>query len=169
MEAFPTDAYLDAAVRFLDVMRYNDDNYTAQERARTLHFVYQSTAKHFARPAQQQLINVEPEKLQAWVQSIVALVVCAWPHLEFEAMVDLGIYYIYTVLLDDTDDEPSSMMWTWYEDLVTGQAQRHPWWQMVNKQLPDLLRHYGPYCKLNIVRSNIDCKILIYLRTVDQR
>ncbi|KAH6622421.1 trichodiene synthase [Boeremia exigua] len=153
---FPTDFYLDAVVRFLKVMKYDDNNYTHEERVHNLHYAYAKAARHFAQPKQQQLIKAHPKRLQASLQTIVAMVVYAWVRVDCEVMADLSIHYTYMLLLDDSDDHPEKTMDTFYDDLLAGRPQQHSWWQMVNEQFPTLLQHYGPYCKLNLVRSTTD-------------
>lgn len=160
-EEFPTDFYLDAVVRFLKVINYDDKNYTHEERVRNLHYAYTKAARHFSQPKQQQLIKAKPKRLQASLQTIVAMVVYAWVCVDPEIMADLTIHYTYMLLLDDSDDHPEKTMETFYDDLLAGRPQQHPWWQMVNEQFPTLLQHYGPYCKLNLIRSTTDCKLSI--------
>ncbi|KAK1492451.1 trichodiene synthase [Colletotrichum tamarilloi] len=156
--SFPTDCYLDAVVSFLSIINYNDTNYTHQERVRNLHYAYAKAAKHFAQPTQQRLIKASPRRLQASLQTIVAMVVYAWVRVDPEVMADLSIHYTYMLVLDDSQDDPDATMQSFYQDLLAGKPQRHPWWQMVNAQFPTVLSHYGPYCGLNLVRSTTDCK-----------
>ncbi|KAI1880216.1 hypothetical protein JX265_001837 [Neoarthrinium moseri] len=158
MEAgdFPTDCYLDAVVRFLRIIKYNDDNYTHEERVRNLHYAYTKAAMHFSQPKQQALIKASPRRLQASLQTIVAMVVYAWVRVDPEVMADLSIHYTYMLVLDDSQDDPDATMKSFYEDLLAGRPQQHPWWQMVNEQFPTVLSHYGPYCGLNLVRSTTD-------------
>lgn len=42
--------------------------------------------------------------------------------------------------------------------MVSGTEQKHPWWRLVNAHFPQVLKHYGPFCALNIYRSTVDCK-----------
>lgn len=157
IENFPTDFYLDVVVRFLKIMKYDDKNYcTREERVRNLHYVYTKTAQHFAQPKQQKLIKARPKALQAGIQTVVAMVVSCWPRMDPDNMAELAIHFNYTLLLDDSTDQPEKTMETFYNDLVAGRPQQHSWWQMVNESLPLLLQYYGPYCQLNIVRSTVD-------------
>ena len=160
-DEFPTECYLDAVVRFLKVMKYDDNNYTQEERTRNLHYAYTKAANHFAQPKQQELIKASPKRLQASLQTIVAMVVYAWVRVDPEVMADLSIHYTYMLLLDDSKDEPDKTMETFYNDLLAGRPQKNHWWQMVNEQFPTLLEHYGPYCKLNLIRSTTDCMVEI--------
>ncbi|KAL0764982.1 hypothetical protein CaCOL14_012241 [Colletotrichum acutatum] len=140
--SFPTDCYLDAVVSFLSIINYNDTNYTHQDRVRNLHYAYAKAAKHFAQPTQQRLIKASPRRLQASLQTIVAMVVYAWVRVDPEVMADLSIHYTYMLVLDDSQDDPDATMQSFYQDLLAGKPQRHPWWQMVNAQFPTVLSHY---------------------------
>ena len=157
-KTFPTQRYLENMARFLDTIRYNDTNYTHEERVRNLKYVYSKAAKHFAQPVQQRLIEASAKRVQATVQTIVAMVVYCLVRVSPEVMADLSIHYTYLFLLDDSEDDPEVSMKTFCKDLLEGRPQQHPWWQMVNDQFPAVLRHYGPFCSLNLVRSTVDCK-----------
>ncbi|KAL2202444.1 trichodiene synthase [Sarocladium strictum] len=153
---FPTESYIQALTRFLDIVNYNDTNFTPEERIRTLHYAYTKAAAHFAQPFQQKHIKASPKRLQASLQTIVAMATHCWAKASPEVIADLTIHYTYMIVLDDSKDDPETTMKTWCEDLLAGRPQKHPWWQLVNSQLPTLLSHYGPYCALNIVRSTTD-------------
>lgn len=155
---FPYDYYLETLVRFLDVIDYEDTNYTDEQRVENLHYVYIKTAEHFAQPHQQATLKVSPKRLQASLQTIVGMVVYSWAKVSKELMADLSIHYTYTLLLDDSTDDPNLNMRSYYEDLLNGRQQKHPWWQLVNDHFPNVLSHFGPFCSLNLVRSTIDCK-----------
>lgn len=155
---FPTHTYQNAVLRFLDTISYNDTNFTREERIKALHYAYTATAKHFAQPVQQQLIQASPRRLQASIQTIVAMVVYSWAKAPPAVMADLSIHYTYMLILDDSKDDPDLSMRAFYEDLLAGKTQQHPWWRMVNEQFPTVLKHYGPFCSLNMVRSTVDCK-----------
>ncbi|KAK8092386.1 uncharacterized protein PG998_014871 [Apiospora kogelbergensis] len=154
---------VDAVTRFLDTIKYDDRNYKRDERICNLHHVYTNAAAYFAQPAQQQLIqarNTSPNSLQASLQTISAMIVSSWVHVDQDVMVDLTIHFTVIAMLDDdTTDQPAKTMGTFYEDLVQGNPQRHLWWQILNDHLPVLLRHYGPYCGLNIVRCTTNCEL----------
>lgn len=155
---FPYDYYLETIVRFLDIIDYQDDNYTHQERVENLRYAYIKAAEHFAQPLQQATLNVPPKRLQASLQTIVGMVVYSWAKVSKELMADLSIHYTYTLLLDDSTDDPNLNMMTYYNDLLNGRQQKHPWWQLVNAHFPKVLSHFGPFCSLNLVRSTIDCE-----------
>lgn len=157
---FPTEHYLDVVVRFLNIIKYNDTNYTREERIRHLNHVYQKTARHFCQLKQQRLLKISDARLQFTLQCTAAMVVYGWARVGLEVMGDLSIHYAYMIILDDTGDDPEPSMDSFYTDLLAGRPQKHPWWQLINDEFPVLLAHYGPYCGLNMVRSTMDCKTL---------
>ncbi|KAJ5273266.1 nonribosomal peptide synthase [Penicillium angulare] len=155
-EQFPTDFYIDSVVRFLDTVKFNDTNHTAEERIAKLRYAYTKAATHFSHPDRQKRIKTIPEHLQACLQSIVAMVVYSWATASEEVMADLSIHYTYIIVLDDIHSDPAEFMESFNCDLIAGMPQRHPWWQIVNEHFPQVLRHYGPYCGLNMVRLTTD-------------
>jgi len=159
---FPTESYIQVLTQFLDIIDYNDTNLSHEERIRNLHYAYTKAAVHFAQPFQQKHIKTGVRRLQASLQTIVAMVTYAWAKASREVIADLSIHYTYMLMLDDSKDDPETTMETWCEDLLAGRTQKHPWWQMVNSQLPTVLSHYGPYCALNMVRSTTDCKFPLH-------
>ncbi|KAI4723537.1 hypothetical protein E4T48_00002 [Aureobasidium sp. EXF-10727] len=158
-QEFPLSTYLKTMVEFLDIIGYEDNNYTTGARKDALSFVYTKTAEHFAQPLQQRLLKVKPKKLQASIQTIVGMVVYSWARASHEVMADLSIHYTYTLLLDDSTDDPTLNMSSFFADLVVGNTQKHPWWKMVNAHMPEVLKHYGSFCSLNLVRSTLDSQI----------
>ena len=157
-KTFPTERYLEVMVRFLDTIRYNDTNFTHEDRVRSLHYAYSKAAEHFAQPLQQRQITAGAARLQASLQTITVMVVYSLARVSPEVMADLTTHYTYMLLLDDGTDDPDASMKTFYNDLLEGRPQKNPWWRMVNDQFPAVLRHYGPFCSLNLVRSTFDCK-----------
>ncbi|KAJ5967007.1 hypothetical protein N7501_003255 [Penicillium viridicatum] len=156
-QGFPTDYYINSIVRLLDTIQYNDTNYAPEERLAKLHHAYTKTAKHFANYDRQKLIKVSPSNLQPLVQATVTMVVYSWATASEKVMVDLSIHYTYMLILDDShDDDPTESMKSFYNSILAGLPQEHSWWQMVNNHFPQVLRHYGPYCGLNIIRSTTD-------------
>jgi trichodiene synthase len=158
MENFPTEYFLNTTVRLLEYIQYRDSNYTREERIENLHYAYNKAAHHFAQPRQQQLLKIDPKRLQASLQTIVGMVVYSWAKVPKECMVDLSIHYTYTLVLDDSSDDPYPTMVNYFNDLQAGREQAHPWWALVNEHFPNVLRHFGPFCSLNIIRSTLDCK-----------
>ncbi|OQD68909.1 hypothetical protein PENPOL_c002G09289 [Penicillium polonicum] len=156
-QGFPTDYYINCVVRFLDTIQYNDTNYAPEERLAKLHYAYTKTAKHFANYDRQKHIKVSPSNLQALVQAAATMVVYSWATASEKVMVDLSIHYTYMLILDHShDDNPTESMKSFYNAISAGLPQEHPWWQMVNNHFPQVLRHYGPNCGLNIIRSTTD-------------
>lgn len=95
------------------------------------------------------------------------MVVYSWTKIPPEVMADLSIHYTYCLVLDDSTDDPHSEMATFFEDLVHGRQQKHPWWRLVNDHFPKVLNHYGSFCALNLIRSTFDCKWLSEPRVLD--
>lgn len=157
-EEFPLETFLDTVVRLMDTVNYKDDIYTHAQRTSNLQYTYSKTAQHFAQPHVQDILRVPPKHMAAAVQTIARMVVYAWGRISKELMADLSIHYTYCLLLDDSMEEPGPSMQSWYEDLLAGRPQRSGWWRLVNDFMPNMLRHYGGYCKLNLVRSTVDCK-----------
>ncbi|KAM0251633.1 hypothetical protein ACHAQJ_008093 [Trichoderma viride] len=155
-EQFPRATYLEAMVRLLDAVSYNDENFTDAERVKCLKNCYAKAAEHFAQPHVQEALKVSPKRLDAALKTIVGMCVSSWSLVSQEVMADLSIHYIYAMLLDDSREEPAGTMVTWYEDLLNAKPQAHGWWRLVNDFIPNVLRHYGGYCQMNIVRSTID-------------
>ena len=153
---FPTTRYAESLTQLLNAIEYHDANYTPEQRCERLHHVYADTAAHFAHPSR--MLGVSAGKMQAWVQCIVRMVVYGYPTLSPELLSDLCIYYTYTVILDDSFDGSDDAMATFSTDLVMGKPQKHTWWRLINEHFPDLLKRYGGFCSLNILRSTLDCE-----------
>jgi trichodiene synthase len=157
-QQFPLDYYLDTLVRLLDVVEYEDRNYTHDERISSLRYAYAKAADHFSQPHVVNTLKVPPKMLAAALKTIVGMVCFAWVKVSPQLQADLSIHYTYTLLLDDSREEPAPSMANWYGDLLQGNEQKHGWWRLVNDEFPNLLEHYGGYCQMNLVRSTIDCE-----------
>lgn len=157
-EQFPRATYLEAMVRLLDTVSYKDENFSVEERVNCLKYCYAKASEHFAQLHIQKTLKVPPKRLDAALKTIVSMCVYSWCRVSQEVMADLSIHYTYTLLLDDSREEPAEAMVTWYEDLLYAKPQAHGWWRLVNDFIPNVLRHYGGYCQMNIVRSTIDCE-----------
>jgi trichodiene synthase len=156
-KSFPTRPFVDTVVRLLDTIKHKDTNYTHEQRVQNLHYAYTKAASHFAQPHVQAGIKVKPRKLQAALQTITGMVVYCWVNASQELMAALTIHYTYTLILDDSEDDPALAMGSFFNDMMNGQPQKHPWWKLVNEHFPQVLKHYGPFCGLNIYRSTVDC------------
>nr|UWK20113.1 trichodiene synthase [Trichoderma decipiens] len=155
-DQFPRATYLDNMVRLLDTVSYNDENFSDEDRAECLKYAYGKAAEHFAQPHVQNILKAPPKRLAAAVKTIVGMCVFSWCLVSKEVMADLSIFYTYAILLDDTIEDPYDGMSSWYGDLLNARPQAHGWWRLLNDFLPTLLRHYGGYCQITIVRSTID-------------
>lgn len=150
------EQYVASLNHMLTQMGYQDNNYSSEERQHNLHHVYSKTIAHFTHPSPSLVTGVK--RMQAFIQTIVRMVVYGYPKLPLDVMSDLCIYYTYTVILDDCEEHSAYTMHSFVEDLISGSEQKHSWWQAVNGHLPNLLKHYGPLCSFNIFRSTLDCK-----------
>lgn len=154
--AFPLDHYLSGVVRLLDAIKYHDDSFRHDERVKHLQHVYCETAKHFSQPLQQQVLKVNPKRLAVAIRTSVQVVVCCWVKVSPKVMVAISIYFVYIVLLDDSNIDPGPDMGSFAQDLLDGTQQKHPFWRLMNGHLPDFLQHYGSFCGLSILRSTFD-------------
>lgn len=153
---FPLELYTRSLVKFLDTIDYHDDNYDHSERLHTLRHVYSETAKHFAQPVKQDGLTANPKKMAAVMQTGVQTVVYCWVKVPLDVMVAISIYFVYIILLDDSDDDPRSKMDSFSGDLLRGKEQKHPFWRLINEHLLDFLPHYGSFCGLAVIRSTFD-------------
>lgn len=126
MQDFPIDDFLNATVQLLEYIEYQDCNYTRDERIENLRYAYEKAAQHFAQDRQQALLKAEPKRLQASLQTIVGMAVCSWAKVSKELMADLSIYNTYTLVLDDSQDDPHPQMLTYFDDLQAKRQQKHP-------------------------------------------
>lgn len=155
---FPTETFVATVVQLMDTIQHNDVNYTHDERVGRLSYAYKKAASYFAQPHVREMLQVKPKKLQAALQTITGMVVYCWVNASPELCAALTIHYTYTMILDDSEDDPYSSMRDFFGDMVNGRQQKHPWWKLVNDHFPDVLKHYGPFCSLNIYRSTVDCE-----------
>ena len=157
---FPTDTFVATVVQLMDTIQHNDVNYTHDERVGRLSYAYKEAAYHFAQPHVREVLQVKPKKLQAALQTITGMVVYCWVNASPELCAALTIHYTYTLVLDDSEDDPYANMQDFFGDMVNGKTQKHPWWKLVNDHFPNVLKHYGPFCSLNIYRSTVDCEFV---------
>lgn len=155
---FPIDFYVRSVVRFLDALEYHDNNFTPQDRIDKLHYAYLKTARHFAQPYQQRHIKSKPKRLQALVQTIVAMVVYSWPVVSDDVMADLSIHFGYMLIYEEVCEDKAETLKSFYDNLLSGKLQENPWLRMVTDHLLHFLPNYGPYCGVNIIRSTADCE-----------
>ena len=163
-EAFPFNPFVEAVVRFLDAVKYKDDNYERAERVALLKQTHSGAAEYFAQQLQQGNLPIDVAKIDAGLPTCVNLVVCCYPKVAHDVRVDIAIYYTYCLLLDDDSGDPESEMTAFFEDLVGGREQKNWWWRQMNDHLSNsFLSHYGGFCALNIVRGTFDCKSTLKL------
>ncbi|KAI9043113.1 trichodiene synthase [Aspergillus affinis] len=167
---FPAKDFVGTIVRLMDTIQHNDDNYTHTERIWHLHYAYTQAAAHFAQPSVRYTLNVKPSEVQAALETITGMVVYCWVKASPDLMAALTIHFTYTLILDDSKDNPFLNMGSFFNDMVEGKPQQHPWWRLVNRQFPNVLDRYGPFCSLNIYRSTVDCSysVLDALRSISE-
>ncbi|KAI1322618.1 trichodiene synthase [Xylariaceae sp. FL0255] len=155
-QEFPREYFVGTIVRLLDTMKYDDTNYSDESRVRNLRYAYGEAARHFAQPHVQSLIKMHPKKVEGGLRTIACLVVYCWVNASPELMAALTIYFMYTLILDDSERDLNTTMQTFFEDLKEGREQKDPWLKLMSDHLPQVLQHYGPFCSLNIYRSTMD-------------
>ena len=116
-----------------------------------------TVASHFARPDQAEALKVNPLRMSVVIQTSVQLVVFCWVKLPMQAMVDLCIYFVYIILLDDSGTDPRSDMDSFAQDLLHGREQKGTFWRLMNDHLSTrFLPQYDSFCSLAILRSTLD-------------
>lgn len=157
-ETFPSDLFCRAMVRFLDALEYDDDNLTHDERVEGLRYVHSRTAAYFTQPLPREtLTRVDPARIAAVTRTISHFIVYCWSKVPRDVQVDISIYLsIINVLDDEINADPSSHMVSFWDDLIQGKQQKHPFWLLMNAHLPGFLNHYGSFCAFNIMRCTFD-------------
>ncbi|PFH58531.1 hypothetical protein XA68_13554 [Ophiocordyceps unilateralis] len=158
-DSFPVDDIVPAVVQLWDAIEYNDTNYTAEELIRRLRYAYGEAAKHFAQPGIVTALQYPIKNIEHSIRVATGYVVYCWVKVSLELMASLSIYFAYCVLVDDSAGgvgDPTLSMQDYVTDLLAGNPQRHPWFRLVNAHFPDLMKHFGPFCSLNIYCSTVD-------------
>ena len=157
-QSFPTEVFCSSIVRFLDALDYDDHNLTLGERVGHLRYVYSRTAAYFNEPLPRETLKlVDPRRIEAVTRTISHFIVYCWSRVPRDVQVDISIYLsIINVLDDEINADPSGYLESFWEDLLQGKKQKHPYWLLTNAHLPKLLRHYGTFCSWNIMRCTFD-------------
>lgn len=156
--AFPFDDYLAILVRLLETVQYSNANNDSQTRLQNLRYAYSEAVKHFSQPQHHVTSNVEPKLLQAILEMSATFSVFCYDKVSPQIMASLTIYLVYTIYMDDRSEaDPLQEMAILCEDLLDGKQRKHPWWRLLNDHLTQILKHYGSFCSLTIIRSTIDC------------
>ena len=155
---FPSETYCRAIVRFLDAIKYKDDNLTGDQRVDCLRHVHTKTAEYFAKPLSRTILkNVEPVRLASVLRTASHIAGYGFPKVPRDVQTDISIYLSIIILLDDDIScDPSTRMDSFWTDIVQGNHQKHPFWVLMNEHLPRLLNHYGSFCAFNTIRGTID-------------
>ena len=166
-DAFPIDVYVESLVLLLRSVKYEDNNYQRSERLGSLQHTYGEAAQHFLQQIKQGYLDVNLRYFEPMLASIVAFAVYSYPHIPADVKTDVAIHFTYMAVIDDdTSGKPQPSMETFFEDLIQGKEQRHPWWRLVNKQLLNVVKHYGSFCAFNVVRAAFDCKVTFSLHRI---
>ena len=170
-EAFPIDRYVESLVLLLSSAKYEDKNYDGSERQRSLKHTYADAAQHYLQEIQQGELKVNIKYFEPMLATVVAFAVYCYPNVPADVKTAIAIYFTYMAILDDdTEDKSQPSMATFWEDLVHGKEQRHPWWRVMSKQLVRCVKHYGSFCAFNIVRTAFDCESpLVFVLTSHSR
>lgn len=155
---FPTDAFCSSIVRLLDGLKYDDYNLTHDERIEGLRHVHAKTAAYFKEPLPRETLkNINPKRIAAVTRTISHFIVYCWSRVPRDVQVDISIYLsIINVLDDEINADPSAQLVSFWNDMLQGKKQKHPYWLLTNAHLPNLLRHYGTFCSWNIMRCTFD-------------
>lgn len=136
---FPLEHYMAALVRFLDAIKYRDNNFDHHERVKHLQHVYSETAKDFAQPTQRDTLKLDPKILATVMRSSIQVVVTCWAKVSPQVMVAISIYFVYIILLDDSAIDPGPDMGSFSQDLLDGNQQKQPFWRLMNGHLSNFL------------------------------
>ncbi|PHH69606.1 hypothetical protein CDD80_6616 [Ophiocordyceps camponoti-rufipedis] len=145
--------YISSLRQYLDTIQYHDTNYSREERLAALQHIYSETIKHLPLLPP----GIPPKTLQHVIQTSTQIVVCCWSKLPPPIMVDLSIYFVLLILLDDDGFESSGHeSWDAAGDLLAGGQKRNVFWAAMAPHLGNFVRHYGGFCGLAILRSTLD-------------
>ena len=170
-DAFPISHYLESLTLLLRSVNYEDNSYQRSERQSALQNTYVEAAQYFVQEFQQGNLKMSLRRFEPMLTSIAGYVVYCYPQVPADVKTDLTIYFTLTVVLDDDmNDISQPSMENFFEDLIQGKEQRHPWWKVINKSLLNVVKHYGSFCAFNMIRSTLDCKLLlVYITTSHSR
>jgi trichodiene synthase len=88
------------------------------------------------------------------------MTVFGWENLPRDVIVPLNIYFTYVILEDDPGDDPflghSHLMDSFTLDLLRGKGQLHPRFRSLFRFFPDLLRCYGRFSQLTMLKSTLE-------------
>lgn len=157
------ERYVDVLVGSLERVGYGEPEVLREGRAKTLCHVFRATMEYFARPDVRAAV-VHRGKLRDTARSITRMTVFGWENLPLDAMVPLNIYFTYVALednpKDDAADDPfretSPLMESFVRDLLSGTRQAHPGFGSLFDFLPDLLRCYGTFSQLTMLKSTLE-------------
>lgn len=151
--------YVDLIVEFLERVGYDEPEGSRQERAQSLRYVFRGTMEHFTRPCMRD-VTADYGYLTSVVRTITRMTVFGWGSIPLHAMVPLNIYFTYVILEDDPKDDPLRghpyLMESFVLDLLRGEEQLHPRYRALFSFFPDLLRCYGKFQQLTMLKSTLE-------------
>ncbi|MBP2406181.1 hypothetical protein [Streptomyces syringium] len=151
--------YVDLVVEFLEAVEYGEPEGSVDERVETLRYVYRGTMEYFTRPDVQD-IPVDRELLEIYVRTITRMTVLGWENLSRDTLLPLTIHFLHTVIEDDLEVNPflanTHPADNFIHELVGGGDQVHPVHRSIFASFPDLLRHYGKFAQLALLRYTLD-------------
>ncbi|GAU70666.1 phytoene synthase [Streptomyces sp. NBRC 110611] len=155
----PAERYLDMVVEFLEEIEYGEPEGSVDERAETLRFIFHGTIQYFSQ-SHMQGISLDHQQLMSIVRTITRMTVFGWGNLPRNVMLLLNIYYSHAIMEDDPEGDPflkdSNLMDPFVCDLVCGNELMHPRYRAIFRFLPDLLRHYGKFSQLTMLKSTLE-------------
>ncbi|KAG8527325.1 uncharacterized protein KY384_007477 [Bacidia gigantensis] len=163
MPSFTTDEVrpldiVSALVRFLDKLDYQDTNLVNFDaRFKDLQDCWTLVASHFEQRLRNGTLRASPKHVWHAMRTGICFTVCTWAHASLSLLVDMSIFWIYTVLLDDDSAKDGANLNTgsFVMDLINGTGQQHQVWRLMKEHFPALMSHYGPFCELTIFRSSL--------------
>ncbi|RHZ61392.1 hypothetical protein CDV55_104183 [Aspergillus turcosus] len=90
---FPLNEYITALAKFLETIDYQDENFTHEQRVKSLRYVYYHTAKHFDQPVEKAALKVSAKRLQAVMRTSTLVTVYCWAKCPLDVMVGVSVYF----------------------------------------------------------------------------
>lgn len=158
-QAFPMDSYVDALVQFLDTLDYDIDTSRQDDTDQIMQSIYLESAESFAKLEAHRKLGSSLKRFDAALRTSVTLIVLCYSKVSRKIQLGLTAFYTYIIVLDDDTNDSHERMVSFFDDLVQGNPQKDPWWQLMNVCLSDVLAHYGSFCGFNILRVTLDCEL----------
>lgn len=152
------ERYVDLIVEFLEEVKYSDLENPSSETEENLRHLFRETMTHFEPPrVRGASIN---RQLTSIVRTITRMTAFGWGNLPRDVMVPLNIYFTYVILEDDPGGDPflgnSGLMESFVDDFLCGREQLHPRFRSLFAFFPELLRCYGQFSQITMVKSTLE-------------